>query len=323
MVSFRNFGAPCYDKSAIGRGQTDAVEEDTSHLITPDELPIWVPGETTVDSAPLRWEGVRVRGYRYTPLDVPIPGIGEYLIVAYKEGATTMNRRSTGDWRNEHVAPGCVSLLTHATQSHWRWSKDVEVTHLYLSPGTMAEVAAEAYERHVKDVELRDVLKADDPVLMGIAASLAREAQEAGLGGRLYVESLRNHACVHILRHYANVIFRESDRPGGLSRAQCQLLTQYFEENLDRSMSLAELAGVVQLSVFHFTRKFRAEFGCPPHAYVMRKRIERAKAQLAKRDIPLKVVAANSGFSDQSHMTRLFQRLLGVTPAAYRKAETM
>ena len=88
-------------------------------------------------------------------------------------------------------------------------------------------------------------------------------------------------------------------------------------------MSLAELAGVVQLSVFHFTRKFRAEFGCPPHAYVMRKRIERAKAQLAKRDIPLKVVAANSGFSDQSHMTRLFQRLLGVTPAAYRKAETM
>ena len=206
-----------------------------SDLITPDDLPVWVPGETTVDSAPLRWEGVRIRGFRYTPLDVPIPGIRDYMIVAYKDGATTMNRRCTGDWRNERVAPGCVSLLTHAAQSHWRWSEDVEVTHLYLSPGTMAEVAAEAYERHVKDVELRDVLKADDPVLMGIAASLAREAQEAGLGGRLYVESLRNHACVHILRSYANVIFRESSRSGGLSRAQCQLLHQYFEENLDRT----------------------------------------------------------------------------------------
>ena len=293
-----------------------------SDLITPDELPLWVPGEVTVDSASLGWEGVRIRGYRYTGLDVPIPGLRDYLIVAYKDGATTMNRRCTGDWRDERVAPGCVSLLTHAAQSHWRWSEDVEVTHLYLSPETMAEVAAEAYERHVKDVELHDVLKADDPVLMGIAASLAREAQEAGLGGRLYVESLRNHACVHILRHYADVIFREPSRSGGLSRAQCQLLNQYFEENLDRNLSLAELAGVVQLSVFHFTRKFRAEFGCPPHAYVMRKRIERAKAQLARRDIPLKVVAANSGFSDQSHMTRLFQRLLGVTPAEYRKAAT-
>jgi AraC family transcriptional regulator len=98
------------------------------------------------------------------------------------------------------------------------------------------------------------------------------------------------------------------------------LLNQYFEENLDQSLSLAELAGVVQLSVFHFTRKFRTEFGCPPHAYVMQKRIERAKSQLARRNIPLKVVAASSGFSDQSHMTRLFRRLLGVTPAEYRKA---
>ena len=288
--------------------------------ITPDDLPNWVPGETTVDSVGLGWEGVRTRGYRYAPLDVPVPSIREYLIVAYRKGVTTMSRRSTGDWRSEPIAPGCVSLLTHAAQSHWRWSEDIEVTHVYLSPGTMAHVAAEAYERDVKNVELRDILKADDPVLMGIAASLGQEAQAAGLGGRLYVESLRNQACVHILRQYADVIFREPSRPGTLSRAQCRLLNQYLEENLDRNLSLTELAGVVQLSVFHFTRKFRTEFGCPPHAYVMRKRIERAKAQLARGNIPLKVVAASSGFSDQSHMTRLFQRLLGVTPGEYRKA---
>jgi AraC family transcriptional regulator len=293
-----------------------------SDLITPDELPVWVPGETTVDSAPLAWKGVRVRGYRYTALDVPIPGMRDYIIVAYKHGATLMNRRSTGDWRNEHVGPGCISLLTHATESHWRWGEEIEVTHLYLSPETMAQAAAEAYDRHITKVELRDVLRADDPVLVGIAASLAQESREAGLGGRLYAEALRNHACVHILRRYANVIFREPTHSGGLSRAQCQLLNRYFEENLDRNISLAELAGVVQLSEFHFARKFRNEFGCPPHAYVMRKRIERAKAQLARGNIPLKVVAANGGFSDQSHMTRLFRRLLGVTPAEYRNATT-
>ncbi len=198
-----------------------------SDLITPDELPVWVPGELTVDSAPLGWEGVRIRGYRYAPLDVPIPGMRDYMIVAYKHGATQMNRRCTGDWRNERVARGCVSLLTHAAQSHWRWGEDIEVTHVYLSPETMAQVAADAYDRHIKEVELRDVLRADDPVLVGIAAALAQESQEAGLGGRLYVEALRNHACVHILRHYANVIFREPG-PGGLSRAQCRLLNQYL-----------------------------------------------------------------------------------------------
>ena len=157
-------------------------------LVTPDELTNWVPGKVTVDSAELRWQGLRVRGYRYAPSDVPIPGMRDYIIVAYKDGATTMNRRSTGQWRKELVAPGCVSLLTHAAQSHWRWSEDIEVTHLYLSPGAMADVAAEAYDCPIKEVELRDILKADDPVLAGIAASLAQEARGAGLGGRLYVD---------------------------------------------------------------------------------------------------------------------------------------
>jgi AraC family transcriptional regulator len=174
----------------------------------------------------------------------------------------------------------------------------------------------------VKEVELRDVLRAEDPVLCAIVACLARESQAGGLGGRLYVDALRNQACVHVLRHYANVVFREPSGARGLSQAQRRLLVQYVEENLDRNISLADLAGVVQLSVFHFMRKFRAEFGCPPHAYVMQRRLEHAKRQLARRDIPLKAVAANCGFADQSHMTRLFRRLLGATPAEYRNSLT-
>ncbi len=83
---------------------------------------------------------------------------------------------------------------------------------------------------------------------------------------------------------------------------------------------LKSVPAVIGLSEFHFARKFRTEFSCPPHAHLMRMRIERAKAQLARGNIPLKVVAANSGFSDQSHMTRLFRRVLGVTPAEYRNA---
>ncbi|MEA3132124.1 MAG: hypothetical protein QOF46_3919, partial [Paraburkholderia sp.] len=57
----------------------------------------------------------------------------------------------------------------------------------------------------------------------------------------------------------------------------------------------------------------------PPHAYVMRRRIEHAKRQLARRDIPLKIVAADCGFSDQSHMTRHFKRAWGVAPAHWLK----
>ena len=153
-----------------------------SELITPDELPRWVPGELTLDSAPLGWDGVRIRGYRYGALDVPIPGTQDYLVVAYQGGATAMNRRCTGDWCREQVAPGSISLLTRAAQSHWRWSDDIEVTHLYLSVAALADVAAQAYERNVRDIELLDVLRTEDPILSAIVGSLAREFAPWGAG---------------------------------------------------------------------------------------------------------------------------------------------
>ena len=129
---------------------------------------------------------MRLRGYRYAPSDVPVPPLHDYMIVVYRDGATPMNRRCEGGWRNEQVAPGSVSLLTHAAQSHWRWSEDIEVLHLYLSPAAVADVAAEVYERPIRDVTLFDVLRIDDPVLSGITAVLARESREGGLGSRLY-----------------------------------------------------------------------------------------------------------------------------------------
>src|SRR5437016_4217833 len=73
-------------------------EGHMGNLITPEELPKWVPGELTLDSAPLAWEGLRIRGYRYAGSDVPVPALHDYMVVVYKEGATPMHRRCDGGW---------------------------------------------------------------------------------------------------------------------------------------------------------------------------------------------------------------------------------
>jgi AraC family transcriptional regulator len=290
-----------------------------SKPITPDELPIWVPGTLTVDSASLSWDGVRLVGYRYAGSDVAIPPLRDYLLVAYREGATPMHRRCDGDWQTNQMLPGSISFLSHAQRSHWRWSENIEVLHLYVSPEMVARTASDLYQREIGEVNLRDVLRADDPLLAGLVAGFAQETRHGGLGSSLYVESLKQAASIHLLRHYAEVAFREPETRGRLSSIQCRRLTSYIEDNLDHAVTLAELAGVVGLSMFHFTRKFRSTFGCPPHVYVMRQRIEGAKRLLARPELPLKVVAAECGFSDQSHMTRVFRSLLDTTPAAYRR----
>src|SRR5690606_28071632 len=111
-------------------------------LITPDDLPRWVPGELTLDTHAMDWEGVRPRGYRYDSSDVPVPAMQDYMIVAYQHGHTPMQRRCEGPWRSDRMVPGDISVLTHAAESHWTWSEPIEVIHLYLSPAKVAEVAS-------------------------------------------------------------------------------------------------------------------------------------------------------------------------------------
>jgi AraC-like DNA-binding protein len=83
-------------------------------------------------------------------------------------------------------------------------------------------------------------------------------------------------------------------------------------------VSLRELAAAAALSPFHFHRLFRTQIGLPPHEYLLRRRLLRARALLSTGQ-PAAYVAAATGFSDQSHLTRHFKRLLGVTPSAYAR----
>lgn len=292
--------------------------EKVKELISPEQISHWIPGDVTLDSTPLSWEGMTLKGYRYTELDVEIPEMRDFMIVIYKRGVAEMSRRSSGLWQSETVEPGVMSILTRGEQSQWRWDKPIDVSHLYLSQPAIARVAGEVLERDIKDVEMYDLVSANDQILPNMVAMLEHELKEGGLGGKLYVESLKSQACIHILRRYANITFRENRAYGRLSPVQCRLLVQFVEDNIGCNISLEDLAGLANLTVFSLIRKFQNEFNCPPHAYVMRQRIEHAKRLLARHDMPLKVVAANSGFSDQSHMTRLFRKFFNMTPNEYR-----
>jgi AraC family transcriptional regulator len=294
--------------------------DDVSQVITPEDLPQWMEGDLVQNSAPLGWNGLKLRRYHTPPQEVLLPMVCDYAVVAYMGGAEAVKwRRYDTSWETDRVGPGTVSVLTRAEVSHWRWDRPIDACHIYLPPDALSGIAADAFERNIEDIELKNVLSAEDAVLTEAALRLSNEASDGGLGGQLYVEALRCQISVHILRTYAATItFREHRCSGGLSRTERRMVVEYIEENINRNISLADLAGLLRLSVFHFSRKFRREFGCPPYAYVILQRLEHAKRQLRRGNAPLKLVAANSGFADQSHMTRLFRRVLNVTPAEYR-----
>ncbi|MEM7627381.1 MAG: AraC family transcriptional regulator [Planctomycetota bacterium] len=143
--------------------------------------------------------------------------------------------------------------------------------------------------------------------------------------GELMAESLST-AIVGRLLQLAEVPLPElagARSQNKLSSSSMRRVKEYIHERLERKIMLDELAELSAVSKFHFARLFKNTTGKTPHQYVMEQRIERAK-QLLRDDTfgdqGIAPIAMACGFSDQSHLGRHFKRLVGVTPATYRRA---
>ena len=147
-------------------------------LITPRELPKWVPGKVLSASDALGWKDVGQRTYRYVGQDVAVPGIDHFTIVRYCVGATRMERRFDGQWTRTHCAPGDLSLLTRSQGSHWHWTEDIDVSHVYLSEPLVSRVASDVMQRSLAEVQLHDVLRTQDATLIAIVDAITRETHQ-------------------------------------------------------------------------------------------------------------------------------------------------
>nr|WP_252192875.1 AraC family transcriptional regulator [Rhizobium sp. CSW-27] len=105
----------------------------------------------------------------------------------------------------------------------------------------------------------------------------------------------------------------------GLAPWQVRRIARFVEENLHQMIRTEELAGIARLSVSHFSRAFRDSFGQAPYAYVLYRRIARAKQMMRESDEPLAQIALCCGMADQAHFSRLFRRLTGETPSHWRR----
>lgn len=107
----------------------------------------------------------------------------------------------------------------------------------------------------------------------------------------------------------------------GLAPWQAKRSIAHIAAHLDRTIRIGELAALAKISHSYFTRAFKATFGCAPQVFILDSRIAQAKQLMLTTDEPLCEVALACGFSDQSHMSRIFRRLTGDSPNAWRQAK--
>src|SRR5262245_8895558 len=288
----------------------------------PTELIKHFPGEPLAVSDRRGWVGLEALRYRYQPPNGAFqPPLTHHSLLLFLHAPRELEARYEGISRAVPPRPGSILVVPAGSPAWWRWGSHSDSLHVFLEPGLVARVAAQAFDLDPARVSLPPLDGLDLPPLRDAMLAVNEELTAGAAGARLAAESLANLLAVHLIRNASTP--RPPDRRtyGALPRGKLRAVVEYVEGPLDAGLTLEQMAGAAHLSACHFARRFKAATGLPPHQYVILRRVERAKHLLQQdRDLSLAEIAACAGFSDQSQFSHHFKRLVGVTPGQFRRS---
>jgi AraC family transcriptional regulator len=271
----------------------------------------------------LGWSGVRAEHLVDPPdAEVDVPPTTYHWLIINHGPADAFSLKFGGAERTERTRsapPESMILIPSGYDSKWSWRGAGGSTHILVDPLLIERVAAEALDLNPDRVEFPPTHDLIHPQIRSGATALGDELRMGGPGGRVLAEALGNVLAVHLLRKFAAPVQTDTSPGGTLPGNKLRAVTDYIHEHLDAELSLNHLAAVAHMSPYHFARLFKNSTGLPPHQYVITQRVERAKQLLRGSTRPtLAEVAADVGFADQSHFTRHFRRLVGITPRQFQ-----
>ena len=178
-----------------------------------------------------------------------------------------------------------------------------------VPPGDRDSVSSRRIVPSVLSERSRDTLATpyDSPIIPSGRLRRTRHILQQALGAELRTDDA--------LRMYR----LRKPQPARLSAWKICRITCLVQEKLAGPIRIADLAAEARLSPFHFCRAFRASLGNTPHQYVMRMRIERSLTLMRRTDFSLSQIAADCGFSDQSHLNKSFRKWMSISPGAWRR----
>ncbi|CCD99263.1 AraC family transcriptional regulator [Bradyrhizobium sp. STM 3809] len=235
-------------------------------------------------------------------------------------------------WHNErqvHAGPVPIGLWqAHAPGDSFRAARGAgfECIRLMLSNDALANNLRQfGCSAAAAQIEFASVGHDSNGSLLALSRELRRALLDGG-GSAVevaYIESLATTLFGHLLVHHSNRAGGALSRPprsaARIEDRRLRQLIDYCDSRLGESLSVADLAAFLDLSVPHLTELFRRGLGCSPYRWIMQRRIEHARAMLAERDRSITDIAIALGFASSQHFATVFRNACGLTPSEYRK----
>jgi AraC-like DNA-binding protein len=227
------------------------------------------------------------------------------------------------DGRHADLAPipvGGICIFDLETSPVALVRQRFEFSRFYVARTTLDDLAYEHGQPRVSDLRAPKFGHLD-PVLHNLALAVIARAEMLGEDrDSLFADWIALAFHAHVVRAYGGV-GRPRPWRGGLTPRRLRIASEWMIEKLAEPLSIPEIAGRIDMAPGHFARAFREVMGEPPHRWLMRRRIARAKELLRSPDMSIAEIALICGFVDQSHLTRVFSRGERLTPAAWRRLD--
>jgi AraC family transcriptional regulator len=209
----------------------------------------------------------------------------------------------------------------------WIVPRSIPHTSSFQGPhgGALLSIGKSQFEHHIGPlmrggrIELAPRFNLEDAQLEHSLRALLAVAQDRSGADTLMGEHLVNAACTRLAKRYAVSKLNAVPRRGGLPMARLKRVLEYIDANVGKNITLSELAGVVNMSLYYFAVLFRQSTGLSPHRYVLNQRVERAKELLRNQKLSVLEVSINVGFEHQNNFARAFRRVIGVSPTQFRR----
>jgi len=265
----------------------------------------------------LGWTSVFVSEQREQPFAAEVSAASAHLIVIHLGGPVIVHGAIQGHDVRKAVRPGGLFLWPAGSAFKIELEAAVDTLHLYLHNDVIDEVA-DSLGCYGIGTSFEPILGGSDPLIEQLALEVSAAARPGGAMASLHVDQLALSIAGRLIRKNGGARPTQATRHG-FGKHKLRMVTDYVEDALDMELSLKDLSTLAAMSITHFTRQFRAVMGLSAHQYVVQRRIERAKYLLGRTQEPIAQIAHGCGFSHQEHLSGMFRRHVGETPAQYRR----
>jgi len=189
----------------------------------------------------------------------------------------------------------------------------------YLPRSALDNIAEQSGAPRIDELAYKPGIGHDDGVIRHLGGSLLEALRRPDEANQLFVDHTMLAFTAHVAQSYGGLQRITEPARGGLAAWQLKRACERLESDLGGKIPLEQIAAELELSGSHFSRAFRLSTGLPPHKWLLRQRVRAAKQLMTVRDLSLSEIAISVGFANQSHFTRVFSSVVGVSPGTWRR----